>query len=88
MANHKSAAKRARQTIKRTTRNRVIKSRVQSSVRAFRAAIESGEFETAQTRLADATRNLRKAASKGVFHPRTVSRRVSRLVKGLNAAQA
>ena len=88
MANHKSAAKRARQTIKRTERNHAVKSRVRSSVRAFREALASGEKDLAATTLAAATRELRKAGSKGVYHPRTVSRRVSRLVKGLNTASA
>ena len=88
MANHKSAAKRARQAIKRTERNHAVKSRVRSSVRAFREALASGEQELAENKLAAATRELRKAASKGVFHQRTVSHRVSRLVKGLNAARA
>ena len=88
MANHKSAAKRARQAIKRTERNHAVKSRVRSSVRAFREALASGEQELAETKLAAATRELAQEASKGVFHQRTVSRRVSRLVKCMNAARA
>ena len=88
MANHKSAAKRARQTIKRTDRNHAVKSRVRSAVRSFREAVAAGENDVAENHLAAATRELRKAATKGVFHQRTVSRRVSRLVKGMNAARA
>ena len=88
MADHKSAAKRARQAVKRTERNHAVKSRVRSSVRAFREALAAGEQELAEAKLAAATREIRKAGSKGVYHPRTVSRRVSRLVKGLNAARA
>ena len=88
MANHKSSMKRARQTIVRTERNRVGKSRVRSAVRQVRDAITEGKLEEADTLLKVATRELRKAASKGVFHKRTASRRVSRLVKGLNAARA
>ncbi len=88
MANHKSAMKRARQTIVRTERNRVVKSRVRTAVRQFRDAIADGKLEEADALLKTATRELRKASSKGVFHKRTVSRRVSRLVQGLNAARA
>ena len=88
MANHKSAMKRARQTIVRTERNRVVKSRVRTTVRQFRDAVAAGNLEEADTLLKAATRELRKASSKGVFHKRTVSRRVSRLVQGLNAARA
>ena len=88
MANHKSAMKRARQTIVRTERNRVVKSRVRTAVRQFRDAVAAGNIEEADALLKTATRELRKAASKGVFHKRTASRRVSRLVQGLNAARA
>ena len=88
MANHKSAMKRARQTIVRTERNRVVKSKVRTAVRDFRAAIAEGKLEDADALLMKATRELRKAASKGVFHKRNASRRVARLVKGLNAARA
>ena len=88
MANHKSAAKRVRQSIKRTERNHAVKSRVRSAVRSFREAVAAGENEAAETKLAAATRELRKAATKGVYHQRTVSRCVSRLVKGMNAARA
>ena len=80
--------KRARQTIVRTERNRVVKSRVRTAVRQFRDAVTAGNLEEADTLLKTATRELRKASSKGVFHKRTVSRRVSRLVQGLNAARA
>ncbi len=87
MANHKSAAKRARQNEKRNRRNRSIRSQVRTSVRAFRAACESGD-ESAVERLRAAERELRRAVSKGVLHRHQVDRRVSRLARQLNRAKA
>ncbi len=88
MANHKSAKKRARQTILRTERNVGVRSSIKTVVRAFREAIATGDMEVAKTKLAAATRAIRKAASKGVLHTRTASRRVSRLAQAFNKASA
>lgn len=81
MANHKSASKRARQTEKRTIRNRNVRSRTRSAVKAFREALASGDAAKAQEFLGLATRALNKAASKGVVHKRNAARGVSRLTK-------
>lgn len=80
MANHKSSAKRARQAEVRTARNRAIKSRTRTAVKAFRDAVAKKD-EKAQELLALATRALNKAASKGVIHKRTAARSVSRLTQ-------
>ena len=79
MANHKSAAKRARQSKKRQVRNAGVRTRVKRTVRAFHEAAESGDKKASGATFQEATKALRKAASKGVLHKRTVSRRVSRL---------
>ena len=83
MANHKSAAKRARQTPKREARNRAIKARVKTTVKSYLAASESGDADEAARLLRKAESELRKAASKGVLPKRRVSRRVSRLTRRL-----
>ncbi|MEL6544154.1 MAG: 30S ribosomal protein S20 [Myxococcota bacterium] len=80
MANHKSAAKRAKQTEVRTARNRAIRSRTRTAVKAFRQALESKDA-SAKELLALATKALNKAASKGVLHKRTAARSVSRLAQ-------
>lgn len=81
MANHKSAKKRARQSLKRRARNRHVRSRVAGVVKTARNAIASGEVEAASTAVHAAERTLRKAASKGVISKKQASRRVSRLAK-------
>ena len=85
MANHKSAAKRARQTPKRRDRNRAVRSRVRSAVKGFLEAVEGGDADAARTHFRSAERQLRKAASHGVLPKGQVSRKVSRLAKRLHA---
>jgi small subunit ribosomal protein S20 len=85
LANHKSAEKRARQTIKRQERNRVVRGNVRTKVKAVRQAIEAGDGEIAVAKLRLAERAFRKAASKGVLKKATVSRSVSRLARAVHA---
>lgn len=84
MANHASAEKRNRQRIKRTTRNRAIKSEFRSLVKAVRAAVESGDAAAAKTALTPAISALDTAVTKGVLHRATASRRVSRLAAAVH----
>jgi small subunit ribosomal protein S20 len=88
MATHRSAEKRARQAKKRAARNQSVDSRVKSMVRGFREALAEGDAKKAEAALGVATRELRKAASKGVLHKRNASRRVSRLVLAFNGGQS
>lgn len=91
MARHKSAEKRARQSVKRQERNTSIESGVKTLVRAFREAMSTGDKAKASEALAAASRGLQKAASKGVLHKRNASRRVARLAEacaGLGVAPA
>jgi len=83
MANHKSAQKRGRQSIARTERNTMIRTNVKTVVRDFRSAVAAGESDKAAGLLKKATRTIRQAASKGVMHKSTASRRVGRLEKAL-----
>ena len=86
MATHKSAAKRARQALRRKARNTRVRNQVKSMTKAFRLAVGGADKSAAVTTLDAATRQLRQAASKGVLHKRTASRRVSRLVRAANKA--
>ena len=81
MATHKSAKKRARQSLLRRARNRDKRSRVRRAIRLARAAVESGDSAAATSAMRQAESLLRRASSKGVLHRKTVSRQVSRLAK-------
>ena len=79
MANTKSAAKRALQSVKRHDRNKAIISAVRTQVRKTREAIKGGDAQLIQVELQKAASVLDKAASKGALHKSNAGRRVARL---------
>jgi len=79
VANHASAKKRARQTIKRTARNRDIRTNVRTYVKRVRAAVAAGDANGAKKALVDAISKIDTAVSKGIYHRKTGSRHISRL---------
>ena len=81
MANHKSALKRARQTIKRTERNRFYKTRIKNITRAVKEAVEAGDSAKAAEAFKEANKNFHKYVSKGILKKNTAARKVSRLSK-------
>lgn len=88
MANHKSAEKRARQTIKRTQRNRFYRTRLKNITRAVREAVEAKDKEAALNALKIANQDIHSFVSKGFLKKETASRRVSRLAKLVNTLAA
>jgi small subunit ribosomal protein S20 len=84
LANHKSALKRHRQSLKARERNRIMKTRVKNAVKAVRAAIESQDNDAVAAALKTASSILDKAASKKVMHWRTAARKISRLSLAAN----
>ena len=85
MANHFSAVKRARQTEKRTTRNRVSASRLRGALRDMRESLAKGDKSAAGQTYRETVSALDKAIQKGVLHENTASRYKSRLSKRLSA---
>jgi small subunit ribosomal protein S20 len=85
MANHFSALKRARQTTKRTARNRKNASQLRTSLRTLRASLEKGDKTAAGQTYRETVSALDKAIQKGVLHENTASRYKSRLSARLNA---
>ena len=85
MANHFSAVKRARQTEKRTARNRVSASRLRNALRSLRESLEKGDKTAAGQTYRETVSALDKAIQKGVLHENTASRYKSRLSKRLSA---
>ena len=88
MANHASAKKRIRQTKKRTLRNMALRSRVRSAVRRVEEALQAADSDAATKAMASAAPLLQQSAGKGIFHANTVSRKISRLSRRLNALGA
>ncbi len=87
MANHKSALKRHKQSLKHAAKNRSVKTRMRNVVKSVRAAIEAGDQEKARQLLGTASSTLNKAVTKGVVHWKNAARKVSRLAKAVNAIQ-
>jgi small subunit ribosomal protein S20 len=85
LANHPSALKRARQNEKRRVRNRAVRTKVRRAVKEVRQALTAGEPEAARQALGKAVPVIDKAASKGVLHPRSASRKISRLYRQVDA---
>lgn len=76
MANTKSAAKRARQTQRRTLRNRQVSSRIRTlHKRADNAKAQPGD-------IAALISAIDKAAKRGVIHHNAALRRKARLIRG------
>ena len=84
MANIKSAKKRILVSRTRADRNKAIRSGVKTAIKKVYAAIDNGDKEAAKAALLNATTVIDKAASKGVYHKNTASRKVSRLAKAVN----
>lgn len=85
MANHKSSEKRARQTLKRTERNRFYRTRLKNITKKVRQAVEAKDKELAVESLKLANKEFHSFVSKGFLKKQTASRRVSRLAKLVNA---
>jgi len=85
MANHKQAAKRARQTIVRTERNRFYKTRIKNITKSVLEAVEASDKDAATTAMKTANKYFHHCVSKGILKKETASRRVSRLQVKVNA---
>jgi small subunit ribosomal protein S20 len=85
VANHASARKRIRQTLKRTARNRHIRATVRGYIKRVRRALSEGNPEAARSALDLAAKHIDRAVGKGVYHRRTGSRYISRLSQQVGA---
>lgn len=84
MANHKSAIKRHKQSLKRALANRSRRTRVKNVLKDACAAIAGEDTQLAQRMLNTAASVLGKATSKGSIHWKTAARKISRLARAVN----
>jgi small subunit ribosomal protein S20 len=85
MANHVSALKRVRQTLKKTEVNRNNRSRVRGALRKMRETVAAGNKEAAEKQFRETVSALDKAVQKGVLHKNTAGRYKSRLAARVKA---
>lgn len=83
MANHPSAAKRNRQRLKRTIRNKDARSAVRTVLKKARASVAAGEAD-AKAKVEAAVIALARAASAGVIHSNAASRTTARIRSALH----
>jgi small subunit ribosomal protein S20 len=76
-----SAIKRARQAEKHRLRNRTVKTAIKTVTKKVEAAVEGKNKDEARKAFVEAAQVISKAASKGVIHKNTASRKISRLAR-------
>ena len=79
MAQHKSAAKRARQSVRKNKLNSSRKSKVRTGEKGLLKAIDKKDTKAIPELLSYYTSQMMKAAQKGVFSKSTAARKISRL---------
>ena len=85
MANTKSAAKRARQTTRRTAENKRVSTVVKTQLRDIRAAVAAGKKDEALALLPKVSSALDKAAKTGRIHQNKADRHKSGIARQLAA---
>lgn len=88
MANTSSAKKATRKIARRTAVNKNRRSRVRTFLRKVEEALATGDQAAAQAAFTAAQPELMRAATKGVLHRNTASRKVSRLAQRVKALSA
>lgn len=86
MPNIKSAKKRVLQTAKRQLRNQARRSSLKTAVKKVFAALELNDVEGSKALLVAAESKIARAKGKGLLHPNTAARKISRLAKKVAAA--
>jgi len=85
MANTASAAKRARQTARRTLQNKRVNTGVKTQLKLTRQAIKSGGKDAARSAVQKLSGTVDKAAKTGRIHRNKANRLKSRAAKALAA---
>jgi small subunit ribosomal protein S20 len=88
MANTTSAKKATRKIAARTAVNKARRSRMRGYIRKVEEAIATGDISVAAEALKIAQPEIQRAATKGVLHRNTASRKVSRLAARVKALTA
>jgi len=87
MANHSSALKRHRQSLKLKALNQANRHRLKTQMKKLRAVIESGKAADAKAIVPETFSLIDKSVQKGVIKQNTARRYKSRLAKSVNGLQ-
>ena len=83
-----SAIKRIRQSEKHELRNQSMKTRMKTYIKRLEAAMPAKNKDDIEKILRETIKVISSAASKGIIHKNTASRKISRITKQVNAALA
>ena len=81
MANHKSASKRARQSLKRHNVNRSLLSKLRNDINKYMSLLETKKTEEIQQSLDFINSSMAKALKKRIIKKKFMSRKLSSLSK-------
>jgi small subunit ribosomal protein S20 len=87
MPSIKSAKKRARQEITRRARNTSRKTAIKTAVKKVITAVIDEDLMIAKDLLREAESKIARGKTKGVMHPKTAARKISRLAKRVAAIE-
>jgi len=79
VATHKSAIKRQKQAEKKHEINKSVKSMLKTLAKKVEQAVEAKNADVAKEAMVKAMKAYDKAASQGILHQSTASRKISRL---------
>ena len=82
-----ASAKHARQSVKRTIVNRMVKTELREAIKKARKLITAKKLDDAKVAVSVAVKLLDKAASKRTMPKNTASRKKSRLMQALAKAK-
>ena len=88
MATHASAAKRAKQALKKRDRNRAVLSTMRTAVTKVRTALEKGELADIEALYVSAQSSIARTRRKGIIHVNNMARRIARIRLAINKAKA
>jgi len=88
MANTSSAKKMVRKIERRTAVNKARRSRVRTFLRKVESAIASGDKKAADEAFRQMQPEFQRAVTKGVFHKKTVARKLSRISSRIKTLSA
>lgn len=88
MANHKSALKQHRQSVRRRQRNRVHRARMRTAVKSLRRALAAGDVETSRGLLPSTMAIVDRTAKLGAIHGNAASRTKARLSRAVSKLSA
>jgi small subunit ribosomal protein S20 len=88
MANHASAVKRHRQSLKKKANNQANRHKLKTQLRKLKVAISAGKSADAKALLPRTFSAIDKSVQKGVIKKNTASRHKARLNRSVNAMAA